>query len=245
MIKFFSKAIAFIFVFNSFAAGVKAAIPRAKIVIMSGSTRSGKTTVWNILTGQELHRNRHETLQFECNEVELELGSFIKKKPVYVLLYDTPGNYCSNKGFWDVVCEGCSDLTDLVIMVVDATKTDQSGCEETVAKITKLNPSCNFIFVITKTKDGWGNEVSPIQENKTIYFVKNVLIGKTLKSSTEGICFLPSLEKDDVQKFKTEITKMIKNYLTKNYNLLKDSGVGMHMRLSYFQVEAHVYLDKY
>lgn len=242
MIKFFSKAIAFIFVFNSFAAGVKAVIPRAKIVIMSGSTRSGKTTVWNILTGQELHRNHHETLQFEFNEVALELGSFIKKKPVFAHFWDTPGNYCS-KDFWDEVCKGCSHLTDLVIMVVDATKT--SGCEETVAKITKLNPSCNFIFVITKTKDGWGSKVSPIQENKTIYFVKNVLIGKTLKSSTEGICFLPSLEKDDVQKFKTEITKMIKNYLTKNYDLLKIEATDMHIRMCINYIDINGKVDTF
>ncbi len=231
MIKFFSKAIAFIFVFNSFAAGVKAVIPRAKIVIMSGSTRSGKTTVWNILHEKKLDKYYTETFQFDTYERVFEVG--IIKKPVFAHFCDTPGNYCS-KDFWDEVCKGCSNLTDLVIMVVDATKTDQSGCEETVAKITKLNPSCNFIFVITKTKGGWGSKVSPIQENKTIYFVKNILIGETLKNRTEGICFLPSLEKDDVQKFESEITEIIKNYLNKNYNLLKIRANGMHMRLCYF-----------
>jgi hypothetical protein len=76
--------------------------------------------------------------------------------------------------------------------------------------------------------------VSPIQENKTIYFVKNILIGETLKNRTEGICFLPSLEEDDVQKFESEITEIIKNYLNKNYNLLKIRANGMHMRLCYF-----------
>ena len=214
MIKFFSKAIAFIFVFNSFAAGVKAEIRRAKIVITSGDVRSGKTSLAKMLTGCN-YQSYHKTLNFEGREIEFELGN---NKIVWAMLYDSPGYfyYDFDESFQKAICEGCENA-HLVIMVINARSQYQNGHEDCFSRIAKINPDCKFIFVITQMG---------ICLNKTKDFIKNKLIGEEFKERTEAICYAP------------ELYDIIRNYFMNNYDKLPKTPENLYSRI--FEKETEI-----
>ncbi|MBR0184284.1 MAG: hypothetical protein IJQ10_03965 [Clostridia bacterium] len=227
MIKFFSKAIAFIFVFNSFAAGVKAVIPRAKIVIL-GVSRVGKTVLQKIL-GMSPWDYTHTT-QLDMIEKEIKL-SVIPKKTVLAYIWDTTPAMAYRQLIHDF-----SKTAHVAIVVLSGCicRYDENFEKEYEEFVSNLNSDCRIIFVIT-------GEHSPIQMNKVMHFVKNILIGETLKKRTDGLYIFPDLSEDEVNKCRIEVNKMIetaiKNY---GYEKLPENAQGMHGRIVERDVNKYV-----
>ena len=229
MIKFFSKAIAFIFVFNSFAAGVKAEVRHAKIVIV-GSSGAGKTILQRVLVGKPLPWDLPHTRQLDMVEKEIEL-SVLPKKTVIAHIWDTPSAMQSIQLIYDF-----SKTAHVVIVVLSGyigryNEKFEKECEEL---IDNLNSDCRIIFVIT-------GKYSTTQMNKVMHFVKNILIGETLKERMDGLYIFPDLSEDEVNKCRIEVNKMIataiKNY---GYEKLPKDAHGMHARIVEHYIHKYV-----
>jgi GTPase SAR1 family protein len=191
-----------------------------------GSSGAGKSTLKTILENSNDFPYTH-TVQLDMSELEYSISG----KPVSVQIWDTTPAMAYRQLIHDF-----SKTAHVAIVVLSGCicRYDENFEKEYEEFVSNLNSDCRIIFVIT-------GEHSPIQMNKVMHFVKNILIGETLKKRTDGLYIFPDLSEDEVNKCRIEVNKMIetaiKNY---GYEKLPENAQGMHGRIVERDVNKYV-----
>jgi len=221
------------FIFGDIAMAV---IPRAKVIFL-GETGSGKTTLKAILAGKKPSNAYKHTVQLDMEEQEFNVSG----KIVFAHMWDTTAEMRHR----EIVNEFCKNAHVAVLCMAADTLVNSDftkGIEGTMENLAKNAPKCRIIIVLTKTK---GQKVSPIQVNKAKDYIKNILIGDTLKDYVDGWYEFPDLNSSSLKDCSEKLTKMLECSLEKwGYENLPKEAKGMHGVIEEYWVDSKDIVDE-